>query len=329
MVRDFQARPQLVEKAAELPAIDDNLFCIHYGCEPLDLAKAASRTPRVFAVALRHCRTGDGLLLSAHLAAERQGQMLTADYPLQIEAEVLSELDNHLQKRAGAVFLHFNMNGSKFGFEALDQRSRLARGGPLHLPSLSQRFDLSAWLKQRLEREFVKHPYLHSLIQINGLTRRDYLDPAKERAAWDAGDWGAVALTAEARAALVSDLYCLLLKDSLLTALGRVGPLGKVRPRPDLIIALGKKFYAIGDYEPQEVTDSEDCLLQAFLTTPAMSLCTLANRSGLHESTGITLRRLRKKYGGRFAPAIDMPLPHSKTGYRVRITQATPSRAVP
>jgi hypothetical protein len=82
--------------------------------------------------------------------------------------------------------------------------------------------------------------------------------------------------------------------------------------------------YGIGDCEPITLTESEHMVLYAFLAEPplpAMDQGELRRRSVEHAPR--VLKKLRTKYGGRFAPAIAQP-PGKKAsgGFSVRIRQA-------
>jgi hypothetical protein len=89
------------------------------------------------------------------------------------------------------------------------------------------------------------------------------------------------------------------------------------------ILALGERVYQIGDSDLFHLTDNEDSILQAFLEQGpgTMDQPTLDNRSGITDAAKI-LRKLQKRYGGIFAPAITCPGRKGRGGYHVRITDS-------
>jgi hypothetical protein len=91
------------------------------------------------------------------------------------------------------------------------------------------------------------------------------------------------------------------------------------RPQRNVVLSLGARQYRIGKCRPLAVTPTEDAVLQAFLDSPAMNDPTLKAKTKQDEP-GKVLRRLRTKYDGIFAPAIDTPGGNGKGGYHVRIT---------
>jgi hypothetical protein len=89
---------------------------------------------------------------------------------------------------------------------------------------------------------------------------------------------------------------------------------------PRTIIYHGNGTYSIGD-DTLRLTESEDCVLQAFLDYPAMAKDQLIANSGFDKAVDV-LRSLRKKHNGVFAEAITMPGARGRGGYRVRIARA-------
>src|SRR5206468_245901 len=113
-------------------------------------------------------------------------------------------------------------HSANFGFEALGQRHHALLGSPMQLPPVEARFDLTGYLKQRLGANFVPHPHLHSLIALNEVGGRDYLNPEQTAAAWRRGEWVNVARSLEAKAGAIVCLYRLLWEGKLQTDLGAV-----------------------------------------------------------------------------------------------------------
>jgi hypothetical protein len=87
--------------------------------------------------------------------------------------------------------------------------------------------------------------------------------------------------------------------------------------RPIVRLADGV-FQPPDDGLPVAVSATEDAVLRAFLSRPAMILPDLADRAGVLEP-GKVLARLVTRYDGRFAPAIHRPGRRGGGGYYVRI----------
>jgi hypothetical protein len=85
-----------------------------------------------------------------------------------------------------------------------------------------------------------------------------------------------------------------------------------------VILSLGESQYRIDNVDPIVVSDSEDSVLLAFLDQESMDSATLVKRAGFDRAPHV-LRRLRIKYGARFAPAITTPGGKGRGGYHVAI----------
>jgi hypothetical protein len=102
---------------------------------------------------------------------------------------------------------------------------------------------------------------------------------------------------------------------------------GLIRDNPPLlnstetILAHGDRLYSIGNFDPVQLNEMEDAVLQGFVRRPAMDHATLQRVIGYPtEAILATLRRLRTKYEERFAPAIIFAGRRGNGGYRVRVT---------
>jgi hypothetical protein len=94
----------------------------------------------------------------------------------------------------------------------------------------------------------------------------------------------------------------------------------EVDKSPPEIISHGGGAYRVGNGRAYAVADDEDAVLTAFLQVPALDTGSLADRSGLDPARAVkALKGLRHKYGGAFAPAIEMPKAKGGGGYFVRI----------
>jgi hypothetical protein len=205
------------------PPIGDQLWSVHYLCESFKSALAANRTPRVFAVGVFHCMTGQVQVFAAHRVAERRGCIPTHDTVWENEGEVLRETGDFFKVRHDAQFIHCGMHSANYGFEALAQRHLTLLGSPMSLPRLENRFDLTGYLKRRHGETFVRHPHFHSLIALNRAGGLKYLTPDEERSAWDRGDWEKVGQAVEARAEAIDTLFRRYVRGQLQTDLGVVG----------------------------------------------------------------------------------------------------------
>jgi hypothetical protein len=250
------------------PPIGHDLYVVHCSTEPL--AADPVRTPRVFAVGLRHVVSGQVVTFAAHRTAEQQ-RMQISRQPRQLEkleAASLQEFFAFLADRPCAVLLHWNMNGTRFGFEALAQRYRLHWGSPPVLPPPCQRFDLAAFLKRKFGGDYTDHPRLDSLVRLNGLIGAAYLDEEKAADAWRRGDWAGLEGSLVFKLGAIEALYRLLRENKLRTNLGLVGALGVVGAEPDHRLTVCNKGVitnAANSGDQPELPEREQEILKALL----------------------------------------------------------------
>jgi len=100
--------------------------------------------------------------------------------------------------------------------------------------------------------------------------------------------------------------------------LGRSGPDGAGLA----ILFHGPSTYSVLGHSPLTVTAVEDQVLRAFLAAPELDPVALKQRSGVARPADV-LTRLRKKYGGIFAPAIVTPGRRRGGRYQVTIRAAS------
>jgi hypothetical protein len=162
-------------------------------------------------------------VFAGFLAAEQQGLSPGRDgFSGALEAATLRQFYDFAAGRAGATWLHWNMNEARFGFAALAQRYRVVTGvvPPECVPSFQ--FDLAEYLKRRFGDSYVPHPRLHRLIELNDLAGSHYLDVAGAGRCWAAGNFAAVADALSARVTAICEIYRLLRQGRLKIGGGRI-----------------------------------------------------------------------------------------------------------
>lgn len=87
------------------------------------------------------------------------------------------------------------------------------------------------------------------------------------------------------------------------------------------IVRHGPASYSIDGQPPLTVTTAEDSVLTAFLESPELDSAALRDKTGVPRPSDV-LTRLRKKYGGVFAGAIETPRQRGGGSYRVTVRLA-------
>lgn len=95
----------------------------------------------------------------------------------------------------------------------------------------------------------------------------------------------------------------------------------KSPPNGRAIVRHGPASYSIDGRPPLTVTSVEDSVLRAFLEHPELDTAALRSKTGVPRPSDV-LTRLRKKYGGVFASAIETPRQRGGGNYRVTVRLA-------
>jgi len=161
------------------------------------------------------------------------------------EIDTLSRFFSWLEDRPDVLILHWNMNSSAYGFEALALRYRYITGDfPIYRPTQSRLHDLDALIESRFGDEYAKHPKLPNIVALNGIRKRSFLEGAEEAEMFAAGDIGAVRRSVSEKVRIISKLFELLLSGTIKTqnSVGSVLFAGTELDAVSTVLELGKNF---------------------------------------------------------------------------------------
>jgi hypothetical protein len=197
---------RLPEQAPPMPVVDDNLHVIHYSQELHE--NVAFGTPQVAAVVVQHIKTGQQYTFAASEIAERGG-ISRENFLLRLaglEASLLQTFFEFVRCRPRALWLHWGMRKSGFGFEVLTQRARVHGLEPVEIAS-ERRFDLDTYLKRCLGDGYLPDPRLWNALRFNGQIRPGLLDKEASAAAWAAGEYARVTYSLAFKVTGIADLF--------------------------------------------------------------------------------------------------------------------------
>jgi hypothetical protein len=168
----------------------ENFFVIHYSCQSLyDDNEALS--PRITSIAVTHYATEQTVSFSTHSVAEELG--IVRGSVLQrfdeVERQLLSEFYLFVRDRRDKFWVHWNMRNLTFGFEHLEHRYRVLGGQNAPIIPVERRINLNDILAQRYGKDYVPHPRLKSLMELNGGPHRHFLTGAEEVRAFEAQEF--------------------------------------------------------------------------------------------------------------------------------------------
>ena len=108
-----------------------------------------------------------------------------------IEKTILEGFYEYVGERKDAEWVHWSMRDVNYGFPALEHRMKVLRGDPVEI-SEQKKFDLSRALVTLYGRGYAAHPRMKSLMSMNDMTFKDFLDGEHEAAAFGEGRYMAL-----------------------------------------------------------------------------------------------------------------------------------------
>lgn len=213
-----------------------DFIVVHYGCENFN--KAKERPAAVSCIAAVGLGEGSSRAFSL------------ADAPPTVtgedrEIDLLHRFFEFLSTRPEARILHWNMNTTAYGFEALALRYRwLAKKEPHYIPVTSRLHDVDALVTAQFGESFVRHPKLPNLIALNGMHRRQFLSGPEEAQKFDDKDYGAIRSSVTEKARFVGSIFELLVSGKLKTE-GSAGSVEFAGTRIDAVgvaAEIGRRF---------------------------------------------------------------------------------------
>ncbi len=216
MGREIKRLKKRKEVAARMEELFDNAktsLVIHYSCEsfyPDEDAKAAAvssavglveiaaaekkrvagktdgTSARVTSIAIRNLESGQTNSFSVHQVAEKEHVPFTeiSEHYDQLERGMLDEYFEFIRVRPHCHFIHWNMRDVAYGFAAIEHRYRVLGGNPVVLPE-SSLFDFSRGLITLYGINYIGHPRLEKIIELNKVSALDFLSGKAEAKAWD------------------------------------------------------------------------------------------------------------------------------------------------
>lgn len=177
---------------AEIMDRPDTTVIVHYSCESF-YDRQKSTSPRITSIAVRHLDSAQTTSFSIHQMAERNHIPIAelsdrSDHYDELERQMLGEFFACVKTHDRHRWLHWNMRDSNYGFPALAHRFRVLGGEPVDIRE-DHLADLAALLIDIYGTAYASHPRLKSLVDLNKMSRKDFLNGAEEACAFDDGDY--------------------------------------------------------------------------------------------------------------------------------------------
>lgn len=175
-----------IEQIFENP---NQYFIIHYSCESFYNNKSIT-SPRITSIAIKSLESNQISSFSIHLTAERRGiafNLINQNFNI-LEQEMLKDYYDFVKAYGHAKWVHWNMRDTNYGFKAIEHRFQVLGGIPVII-SDHDKIDLSPLIHIIYGDNYSDHPRLESLIRMNGITDKDFLNGEEESQAFMQGNY--------------------------------------------------------------------------------------------------------------------------------------------
>ena len=186
MVVSQYQKNRLARKALEeIFRVPHSVVFIHYSCESFYGITDGS-SPRITSIALRFFGSGQTKSFSIHHEAELTGiksDKIGAQYN-NLEKKMLKRFYKTVEQFAACKWIHWNMRDANYGFEAIAHRYKVLGGRPAEIQD-TNKIDLANMMHGLLGRNYVPHPRLLKLLEMNEMVPRNFLPGKDEAEAFD------------------------------------------------------------------------------------------------------------------------------------------------
>lgn len=159
----------------------NSLLVIHYSCQNLN-DNNEGFSPRITSIAVLHIGSSTMHSFSIHLIAEIKKisrDDIDGHYD-ELEAVMLEDFYKFVQEHQDHYWIHWNMTNINFGFETIEHRYRVLTEKVPPKVEDSKKYNLSSLISQIYGNDYVDHPKMPNLMQLNGGKSRDFLTGAEE-----------------------------------------------------------------------------------------------------------------------------------------------------
>jgi hypothetical protein len=207
---------------------------IHYGCESWYSVK--DRPVAISCIAI------------VDLETQNQVSFSLTDHKEENEKKLLEQFYKNIRETPDALYIHWNMHSSDFGFAAIDKRYKYLFGvdPPYSIP-IGKRYDLDSLISIKYGGKYADHPKLATLGALNRFNRRYALTGKEEAEKFEAKDYGDIGRSVTEKAQLIGFLAKKFLKGTLETKNSgpRVQFANEAVDAVQVVLQIGDRFKAV------------------------------------------------------------------------------------
>lgn len=161
------------------------VLIVHYSCESF-ADKPDGYSPRISSIAVKDFESAQTQSFSIHNVAEIEGILRSEieQHYDRLERTMLDELSAFLAANKSCIYVHWNMRNATYGFQAINHRHRTLGGTPFSIDD-HRLIDLARLLGDLHGPDYIDHPKMEKLIDLNNITKKHFLTGAEEAGAFE------------------------------------------------------------------------------------------------------------------------------------------------
>jgi hypothetical protein len=227
---------QQIENSKSVLAGSGELYAVHYASESFSEAQNAPMA--VSAIAIFDLRSDS---VRAFSRLDVSGDQATQELTL------LQGFYAFLSAHRDASFLHWNMGGIEFGFEAIAKRYQFLTSQEPSIVAPREQYNVDKMIRARYGEDYAPHRRFESIGRLNGLDLRGFLSGLDEAEAYERKKWGDIARSTSTKAKLIASLFRRLSDGALRTnnSAGRFDFAGGQLDAASAVISIGERFVSV------------------------------------------------------------------------------------
>lgn len=227
---------QQIEHAKQTLDSGGEFYAVHYASESFSEAQAAPMA--ISAISIFDLKS-DSVRSFSRLD-------VSGDDTAQ-ELALLRGFYTFLSKHRDASFLHWNMGGMEFGFEALAKRYQFLTSEEPSFIAPREQFNVDKMIRERYGEDYAPHRRFESIGRLNGLDLRGFISGPDEIEAYDRKKWGDIARSTSTKAKLIASLFRRLMTGALRTnnSAGRFDFAGGQLDAAATVVNVGERFVKV------------------------------------------------------------------------------------
>ncbi|RZI48556.1 hypothetical protein [Lactococcus kimchii] len=204
MSRYFEYK-QAKEELNKISRNPQNYLLIHYSCS--DVKK--EEFPKVSSISIMKFENREKIQFSI---SKYLKEGVTLD---QAEKELFDNFFQFIENNKSLVFIHWNMNSEKFGFEGLENRYRVLTNQSKNILGYLKKIDLDDLLGNYYSESYISDPKMYKLYDFNSFDIHNFLKGKEEADLYLQERWFEISESSTAKVNFIYDVLKLTMSRKL------------------------------------------------------------------------------------------------------------------